>query len=152
PYHPIDGPRTVAALRVALSGTDRLPPSDAWQRCSAVQQEVTCEMKRTSGARDTGAEPPPEQLRARYLQPSITVQSSDPSIRRLAEAILGGAASTEERIARILRWLEHNVEKAPLDVFSALDVLQQRKAECQGHAYLYTALARAAGNSPRVVT
>jgi transglutaminase-like putative cysteine protease len=151
PDRPIDRPRTVSALRVTLYGTDRLPLSDARQRCTAVQQEVTCEMRRTSGATDTGAAPPLEQLRARYLQPSITVQSNDPSIRRLADSIIGGAASTEDRIARILRWLEHNVEKAPLDVFSALDVLQQRKAECQGHAYLYTALARAAGVPTRIV-
>jgi transglutaminase-like putative cysteine protease len=151
PDHPIENPRAVSTLQVALSGMDRLPPSDAGQRCVAVQQEVKCEMRRTSGARKAGTEPPPEQPRARYLEPSITVQSSDPSIRRLAEAILGGADSTEERIARILRWLEHNVEKAPLDVFSALDVLQQRKAECQGHAYLYSALARAGGIPTRVV-
>jgi hypothetical protein len=151
PDRPIDNPRAVSALRVALSGADRLPPSDAWQRCSAERQEINCEMGRTIGARDSGAGPLQEQLRARYLQPSITVPSRDPSIRRLADAIVGGAASTEERIERILRWLDHNIEKAPLDVFSALDVLQQRKAECQGHAYLYTALARAAGVPTRVV-
>jgi Transglutaminase-like superfamily len=148
PDHPIDNPRAVSSLQVALSGMDRLPPSDAWQRCTAVRQEVTCEMRR---AKETGGELPPEELRARYLEPSITVQSTDPSIRHLAEAILGGATSTEERIARILHWLERNIEKAPIDVFSALDVLQQRKAECQGHAYLYTALARAAGIPTRVV-
>ena len=151
PDHPIDNPRAVSTLRVALYDTDRLPPSDAWQRCVAVQKEITCEMRRASGAREAGTEPPTDQLRARYLQPSLTVQSSDPSIRRLAEAILGGAESTEERIERILHWLERNVEKAPLDVFSALDVLQQRMAECQGHAYLYTALARAGGIPTRVV-
>ena len=151
PDRPIDNPRAVSALRVALSGTNRLPPSDSWQRCAAEQQEVTCEMRRAIGARDSGAEAPPEALRVRYLQPSITVPSRDPSIRRLADAIVDGSASTEERIARILRWLEHNIEKAPIDVFSALDVLQQRKAECQGHAYLYTALARAAGVPTRVV-
>jgi hypothetical protein len=147
----IADPRAVSTLQVVLSGSDRLPPSDAWQRCTGARQEVTCEMRRSSGATEAGVESPSEQLRARYLQPSITVQSSDPSIRRLADTIVGGATSTEERIARILRWLEHNVEKAPLDVFSALDVLQQRKAECQGHAYLYTALARAAGIPTRMV-
>jgi transglutaminase-like putative cysteine protease len=36
-------------------------------------------------------------------------------------------------------------------VFSAVDVLQQRRAECQGHAYLYTALARAADVPTRMV-
>jgi len=151
PDRPIDDPRAVSVLRVALSGTDRLPPSDAWQRCTAEQQEIDCEMRRAIGARDSGAEAPLEELRVRYLQPSITVPSSDPSIRRLADAIVGASASTEERIERVLRWLEHNIEKAPIDVFSALDVLQQRKAECQGHAYLYTALARAAGVPTRVV-
>jgi len=151
PDRPIDDPRAVSVLRVALSGTDRLPPSDASQHCTAEQREFDCEMRRAIGARDSGTEAPPEELRVRYLQPSITVPSRDPSIRRLADAIVGDSASTEERIARILRWLEHNIEKAPLDVFSALDVLQQRKAECQGHAYLYTALARAAGVPTRVV-
>ena len=38
PDHPIDNPRAVSTLRVALSGMDRLPPSDAWQRCTAVPQ------------------------------------------------------------------------------------------------------------------
>jgi transglutaminase-like putative cysteine protease len=47
--------------------------------------------------------------------------------------------------------MDGNIEKAPLDVFSALDVLERRKAECQGHAYLYTALARAAGIPTRVL-
>jgi transglutaminase-like putative cysteine protease len=107
-------------------------------------------MKR-GGSAPAGDAAPLSPAEARYLRPSVTVQSDDPSIRRLAAEITGGSSGTEERIARILRWLEHNVEKAPLDVFSALDVLQQRKAECQGHAYLYTALARAAGIPTRVV-
>lgn len=150
PDRPIKDPRGVSELRVVLQGVDRTPPSDAAQRCTAVRRDVACEMKRTgdAAAGDAGPLPPAE---ARYLRSSVTVQSDDPSIRRLSAEIVGGSASTEERIARILRWLEHNVEKAPLDVFSALDVLQQRKAECQGHAYLYTALARAAGIPTRVV-
>jgi transglutaminase-like putative cysteine protease len=107
-------------------------------------------MRRMVGGGDAGTAAP-EALRTRYLQPSIAVQSNDPSIRRLADSIVGGSTSTEDRISRILRWLDHNIEKAPIDVFSALDVLQQRKAECQGHAYLYTALARAAGIPTRMV-
>ena len=147
----IDSPRTVSALRVALSGTNRLPPSDAWQRCAAEQQEIACVMGRAAEGGEPAITPPPESLRARYLAPSVAVQSNDPSIRRLADSIVGGSPSTDDRISRILRWLEHNIEKAPIDVFSALDVLQQRKAECQGHAYLYTALARAAGIPTRMV-
>ena len=150
PNRPIDNPRAVSALRVALSGADRLPPSDAWQRCAAERQEIRCEMGRAVRPGDAVGGPLPEELRARYLQPSIAVQSRDPIVRRLANEIASGSNSSEERIARILQWLDQNIEKAPLDVFSALDVLQQRKAECQGHAYLYTALARASGIPTRM--
>jgi len=108
-------------------------------------------MGRVAGDGGSVSAPSLETLRTRYLQPSVAVQSNDPSIRRLADSIVGGSASTQDRISRILLWLEHNIEKAPIDVFSALDVLQQRKAECQGHAYLYTALARAAGIPTRMV-
>jgi len=151
PDRPIDNPRTVSGLRVALSGGKHTPPSDAWQRCTREQQEVNCAIGRAISPGTAHAEPPTEAQRARYLQPSPAVQSSDPSIRRVAESIVGGSPSTEDRITRILRWLDHNIEKAPIDVFSAVDVLQQRQAECQGHAYLYTALARASGIPTRMV-
>jgi hypothetical protein len=150
PDRPIRDPRSVSALRVTLQGVDRVPPSDAAQRCTAERESIACEMKRDGGT-TAGDAVPLAPAEARYLRSSVTVQSDDPSIRRLAAEITGGSAATEESIARILRWLDHNVEKAPLDVFSALDVLQQRKAECQGHAYLYTALARAAGIPTKVV-
>jgi hypothetical protein len=150
PDRPISDPRSVSALRVALTGASHAPPSDSWQRCVREPREFDCEI-RSGGLRDPRAEPPAEKLRARYLEPSITVQSSDPIIRRLANSIIGSAASPEERIVLILRWLDENIKKSPLDVFSALDVLQQREAECQGHAYLYTALARASGVPTRMV-
>ena len=150
PDRPINDPRAVSVLRIALSGASRAPLSDAWQRCVPERREYDCEI-RSGAPRDPGTEPPSEKLRMRYLEPSITVQSHDPIIRRLANSIVAGAASPEERITRILRWLDENIKKAPLDVFSALDVLQQHEAECQGHAYLYTALARASGVPTRMV-
>jgi hypothetical protein len=150
PDRPIEDPRAVSALRVALSGADRPPPSDAWQHCAAEQREILCEIGAAVRPGEPGSAPSLEKLRARYLEPSIAVQSTDPIVRRVANEIAGGSHSSEERIARILEWLDQNIEKAPIDVFSAVDVLQQRKAECQGHAYLYTALARASGIPTRM--
>jgi transglutaminase-like putative cysteine protease len=147
PDRPVDNPRAASALRVALRGLDRPPPSDGRQSCVPQRQEIVCEIRRGGN----GAPQAVESARERHLRPSVTVQSNDPSIRRLAEEIVAGASSTPERIARLLRWLDAHIEKAPLDVFSALDVLERRKAECQGHAYLYAALARAAGIPTRVV-
>jgi hypothetical protein len=147
PDHRIDDPRAVSALRVTLSGVDQAPPSDASQSCVAARRETTCEMKRGTVTGALAATP----VLPRYLGSSVTVPSNDPSIRRLSAEIVGTSDAAGERIARILHWLEQNIEKAPVDTFSALDVLRQRKAECQGHAYLYTALARAAGIPTRVV-
>jgi hypothetical protein len=150
PERPIGNARAVTGLRVALSGTERVPPSDAWQRCAKERREIVCAVGRAAPAAAPGAGT--ASLRERYLQPSIAAQSADPAVLRLAATITRGAATDGERIARILGWLDENIEKAPIDAFSALDVLKQRKAECQGHAYLYTALARAAGVPTRVAS
>ena len=51
-----------------------------------------------------------------------------------------------ERLSRLVAvWWE------AVDSFSATDVLRERRAECQGHAYLLAALARALGIPARIV-
>jgi transglutaminase-like putative cysteine protease len=88
---------------------------------------------------------------AAALQPSSTVQSRDPMIRRLAQSVAGQRASAADRIDAVLDWLEKNISKEAIDTFSALDVLDARRAECQGHAYLYAALMRSLDVPTRVV-
>jgi len=148
PDRPIREPRAVSALKLVLSGIDRLPLSDATQRCARSGAEIACEM-RVAGFDTTGAAA--DAGGARHLQPSVTVQSNDPSILRMARQIVAEAARPSEQVGRLIQWMQGNVEKAPLDVFSALDVLEKRRAECQGHAYLYTAFARALGIPTRIV-
>ena len=64
---------------------------------------------------------------------------------------MGTAAGPLAKSRAMLDWFEENIEKKPVDVFTALDVLKKKKAECQGHSYLYAALSRAAGIPSRVV-
>jgi transglutaminase-like putative cysteine protease len=59
--------------------------------------------------------------------------------------------TAQEKIRAVLGWLDQNIRKEPVDAFSALDVLDARRAECQGHAYLYAALMRALAVPTRVV-
>lgn len=151
PQAPIERPREVSALKVVLQGAGQLPPSDEMQRCSRTGRDIECEIRRVSARAEDDAQPAAQTAHARYLSPSVTVQSNDPAIRRTAQEIIAGSTSRGEHIARIVQWLQNNVERVPLDVFSALDVLEKRKAECQGHAYLYTAFARAVGIPTRVV-
>jgi transglutaminase-like putative cysteine protease len=136
-------------MKIALAGMEIPLPSDDAQRCVLERAETVCQIRRP--AAEGGASPDLSPAAPKYLGSSVTVQTLDPAIRKTAEEIVAGAGSTPERITRIVQWMNLNVEKAPLDVFSALDVLEKRKAECQGHAYLYTALARATGIPTRIV-
>jgi transglutaminase-like putative cysteine protease len=90
---------------------------------------------------------PPEPA---YLQPSVAVPSTDPRIRDLASTIVAGKPAAREQAQAILDWMGLNIRREPADVFSALDVLTTGRAECQGHAYLFAALARASGIPTRV--
>lgn len=140
---PLADPRRAKFLRVALS---RMPLSDERQRCSSVAGEAVCEI-------DAGRQVSPASGSAESaLQASAVVQSNDPMIRVLARNIAPDAGMPAgEKIGRVLAWLEKNIRKEPVDAFSALDVLDARRGECQGNTYLYTALARALGVPTRVV-
>lgn len=144
---PLANPRQAARMVVEITGLERDPPSDAWQRCRRGVIRAVCEI---TTARP-GPGPGTTARLEKYVFPSVTVQSNDPNIRVAAGEIAGDATAPRERIARLLKWMDANIEKAPVDVFSALDVLEKRRAECQGHAYLYTALARALDIPTRVV-
>lgn len=87
----------------------------------------------------------------RYLASTFTVTARDPGIVATAREIGRGASDAREQVRRIVAWMQANVRVSPVDVWSAVDALQRREAECQGHAYLYAALARALGVPTRVV-
>ena len=149
PEAPIADPRRAARMRVELTGLNQPAPSGAMQQCKATTRErQVCEI----GLRPRAAPRAPESAEAaKYLAASLTVQSRDPGIRGAAQHAAPDTLPTMERIKRLVAWIDQNIEKAPIDVFSALDAFQQKKAECQGHAYLYTAMARAIGIPTRVV-
>lgn len=143
---PIAAPRSATSLKLSVrspaAGT--LPPSDPRQDCRAVDAGVECVLQSVPVPAGPG-EPA-------YLQPSLAVPSTDPRITALAASIAAGrpAKQEQEQAQAILDWIGRNIRKEPADVFSALDVLATGRAECQGHAYLFAALARASGIPTRV--
>jgi hypothetical protein len=148
---PLERPREVRWMRLALDapGVGRAAPSGDGQDCRREGDLTQCEV---SAARppSPGSTLAPE-LAQRALGPTFTVQSNFPALRQAAAEITQGSADDLERARRIVAWMDRNVEKKAVDSFSALDVFERRKAECQGHAWLYAALARAAGVPTRVV-
>jgi hypothetical protein len=143
---PLPDARATRSMTVVLSGVPWLPPSDGRQRCTSAATDpasVTCVVG--MGAVGTEGED------AAYLRASLAAPSDAALVRETAAAIVGTTDDPEQRIERLLAWIAANIRRTPVDVYSALDVLERREAECQGHAYLFAALARSLGLPTRVV-
>lgn len=144
---PIPAARTRHTLELALSGIDaaRLPPADTVQTCAAGNGESICRVQSRPAGPVAMVDDP------RYLGSTMTVPSLHPRIREHAAQITAGATGDSARIEKLVGWIQANIRREAIDVFSALDVLDGKKAECQGHAYLYAAFARSLNIPTRVV-
>jgi transglutaminase-like putative cysteine protease len=74
------------------------------------------------------------------------VQADDPRIQTLANELTAKARSPRARVQAIMDWMAANIEKRPvLSLPDAVNTLTQRMGDCNEHAVLLAALARAAG-------
>jgi len=137
---PLEAPRSALRMEIVLAGVPAgfELPSDGGQACRSSR----CVVDR--------AAPLAQGDPARYLKATLAAPSNLQEIRDLAAKISSGGTETE-KIARILAWMDENIAKEAIDSFTASDVLRERRAECQGHAYLFAALARASGIPARIV-
>ena len=86
-----------------------------------------------------------------YKTASALIQSDHPDIQKLATQITTGAETDYAKARQILAWVFKNIEKKPvLSMPDALSTLKNRVGDCNEHAMLLAALARAAGISARV--
>ncbi len=92
-----------------------------------------------------------DELR-RALRADAFIQSDDPEIRKQAEEVTQGLADVDK--ARALSdWVFENLEKSPtLSIPSAREVLDNRVGDCNEHAVLFAALARAVNLPTRLAT
>lgn len=138
-------------LRLRIGGIpeELMPPIDARQQREddnvyhIVRQELDMVDEEALLSADE-AEP--------YLAADIFVQSTHPRIIEKAEKIVGNASTAWEKAVRIHDWLyEHISKEHVLSVPSALDVLEARTGDCNEHAVLFAALARAVNIPARIV-
>jgi hypothetical protein len=145
---PVPQARSAAALSIVLEGVPAAlgMPDASGQHCTRDGTRLECRVDRRSPGAAGDA-----RAAARYLRPSLAVPSNEWRFAELAQSITAGAGDAGARIERLLAWLDANIAKAAVDAFTADDVLRERRAECQGHAFLFAALARALGLPTRVV-
>jgi hypothetical protein len=81
-----------------------------------------------------------------YLKPTPLIESDHPEIQAKAKEIVSPHDSDLMKASKLVKWVNENIEKRPvLSVPNALEILHNRMGDCNEHAVLLTALARAAG-------
>lgn len=87
-----------------------------------------------------------------YLRPTPFLQSDHPSIRALSAQILQGETNALRAALKIKDWVYKELAKEPtVSIPNALEVLRTKKGDCNEHAVLFNALARAAGIPAKTV-
>ena len=88
---------------------------------------------------------------AMFLEPSALIQSDHPLILKQLWQIISEKDTPLVRIQKITEWIFQNIEKRPvLSVPNALETLENRMGDCNEHAVLFAAFARAAGIPARI--
>ncbi len=100
--------------------------------------------------REAASESLSSKNRGLYLATSHHIESEHPEIEKVSQDAVKGATTPVEKIERLVRWVSTEVKDEAVDSFSAVEVLHTRKGECQAHAMLYAAVARAAGIPTRL--
>ncbi len=83
---------------------------------------------------------------AQCLSPSAFINSDDSEIRAQARSIVKDRHGPKEKAEAIQAWVYRSVKKVPtFSLPTARDVFAKRAGDCNEHAVLFAALARAAG-------
>ena len=139
-------PTDLVYLRIRLEGIDPegLDLDSGRQRLRGSELEIALPSEWTGD--------PHKTIRLeRHLRASPLIQSDHPAIRTLASEIIGQVDEGEAKARRILEWVHDSIDKrATVSVPNALGTLEARAGDCNEHAVLLAALARAAGIPTKV--
>jgi len=81
-----------------------------------------------------------------YLESTPFIQSDHPEIQAKAREIVSPGDPAFVKAKKLVTWVNENIQKRPvLSVPNALETLQNRVGDCNEHAVLLAALARASG-------
>ena len=87
------------------------------------------------------------------MQASRYIQADDPLIQKTAADITGSVQDQAKQVRLLSEFVFNTLEKRPvLGLPDALTSLQARKGDCNEHAALFAALARASGIPTQIAT
>lgn len=152
PVEPLlDEPRKISYLKVRFLGADLSNFSMGGLRQKRSAREVEVTEEDINKAISYELPHPKNEHLAGFMEPTALIQSDDPAIIAASKEALRGEKDAFKGVERILGWVYQNLEKVPtVSVPSAVEVLKTRQGDCNEHAVLFAALARAAGIPTKV--
>ena len=145
----LTAPRASRFLRLRVDGAaaGRIPQDPPRQTVRGGVLEVRLEDVTAPG--EVSSPGPTEEDRL----PSLFIESDDPEIAARARSIVEAEESSDRRARLLVDWVHENLEQTPsVTLPSARAVLASGRGDCNEHAVLLAALARAIGIPARVVT
>ncbi|MBN2467747.1 MAG: transglutaminase domain-containing protein [Deltaproteobacteria bacterium] len=146
----ISNPRGVVKLKVRIDSA----PGDDFELEGGRQEvadSVVAIEQEDPAAFKTYLLPCTKEELSSYLAATPFIQSADERIVAQAKGITQGVLDAETVVRQIVEWVYANLEKKPtISIPSALEVLDHKRGDCNEHAALFTALARAVGVPTRV--
>jgi hypothetical protein len=144
PDRELPPPEQIARLRVRLAGVDSASLALAGGRQALEAGVLSITRETPPAAADPGASLP-AGLDV-YLEAEAFIQSDHPAIRARAQALQSPGATPEQTLSAIVSWMRAHVQRRPvIAVPDALATLKAGMGDCNEHAVLLAALARAAG-------
>ncbi len=144
----IPNPRRVTRLRLRLTEAqlERLEIED--ERQKLLEDTLLVSASSPSLRREPAIDPERFQ---EDLRPTPLIQCEDDKIRALVDSIVNTQDSPWLRARELVAWVHENIEKRPtMSIPSAVEVLEHREGDCNEHAILFAALARASGVPARI--
>jgi len=139
----IGDPGALTKMTLRLTNIDMKPLYLKGDRQSLHQGRLTITKEIWPSA--VSMRPYPSNIR-QFIQSSPFIQADDPLIRSQVKKIVSHYDSDKVKATKIVNWLYRNIEKRPvISVPNASETLENRAGDCNEHAVLLAAMARAAG-------
>jgi transglutaminase-like putative cysteine protease len=145
----IDNPRETTFLKVKLSGinVDALYLNGGRQTLHRTLSDNTLSItKEIMPDISTTIENPHASDLNAFLQPETFIESNHPAIANLVAKVVSSDDLPVIKGQKLVEWVFKNIEKRPvISIPDAVTTLENRIGDCNEHAVLLAALARAAG-------
>ena len=142
----IDDPVRLAQLQFEITGPDSLAQQLQGGRQTYEAPVLTIQKETLDDLLPEELSPVQEEDLTAFLAPSPFIQSDHPAIQKLASELVSGVAFPVEKARKLVDWIQTHIQKRPvISLPDALSTLENRVGDCNEHAVLFAALARAAG-------